>query len=180
MDSEYERMENLRLKMVFVVRHPVQPKMSAQEVAVLTATAGVQLVELQQQAKGNVASSLAEQAMQTASEPALPEASSSFVPDSEDRQRWRHWYLWWNRIGCGKITLRCPDRVAMDAVLAAALEMRLPVVQLHRSQFSMREGVMVQGCGVMTMGGDEAVVIALGPAPSDVLEPVTGSLKLFS
>ncbi|KPA83305.1 hypothetical protein ABB37_02968 [Leptomonas pyrrhocoris] len=174
-DSEYERMEDLRLKMVFVVRHPVQPKMSAQEVAVLTASAGVRLVELHHGGQ-NVSSRSSAETCDSGFVAAS--ASSTFAPTVQDWQRWRHWYLWWNRIGCGKITLKCPEEAVMAEVVRAAEEKRLLVVQLRRSQFGSHDGVAVEK--MTPSDSDEVVVVALGPAPSDLLNPVTGALKLYS
>lgn len=180
-DSEYERMEDLRLKMVFVVRHPVQPKMTAQEVAVLTASAGVQLIELHQPRLASDASNTSgakktKEAVSARS--SSPMSVLGFTPSEDDQQRWLHWYLWWNRIGCAKITLKCPETATMQAVLEGAAEMRLPIVQLRRSHCAYAEGVAAQKG--FSDNVDEVVVIAMGPAPSDVLEPVTGALKLFS
>lgn len=178
-DSEYDRMEELRLKMVFVVRHPVQPKISAQEVAVLTATAAVQLVELHQRNNGSSSLAVAGSRSHEESLGSSPELMP-FTPNAEDQQRWLQWYLWWNRIGCAKITLKCPDIAMMEEVVRCAAELRLPAVQLRRSQFgSQEDGVMAEKA-VVPPNVDEAVLIALGPAPADLLEPVTGALKLFS
>ncbi|KAK7201123.1 Peptidyl-tRNA hydrolase PTH2 [Novymonas esmeraldas] len=153
-DSEYDRMEALRLKMVFVVRNTVQPKITAQEVAVLTASAGIELVELLQRSGPDLA---------------------------EEQQRWRSWYLWWNRIGCAKITLRCPDADTMELIVATAREHGLPIAQLHRPPPSPETAVRAKGIALANAAQPrEVVVLALGPAPSDVLEPITGSLKLFS
>ncbi|TPP43284.1 Peptidyl-tRNA hydrolase PTH2 family protein [Leishmania donovani] len=163
-DSEYEQMEALRLKMVFVVSSRVQPKITAQEVAVLTASAGVQLVELlQQETKLSAAVS-------------VPASESLCAADSQDHQRWRHWYLWWNRIGCGKITLKCPDKDTMELVVATARKHRLPMAMARRSETAVTGGEQVE----IVAKPSDVVVVALGPAPSDVLEPITGSLKLFS
>jgi peptidyl-tRNA hydrolase len=178
-DSEYERMEELQLKMVFVVRHPVQPKMSAQEVAVLTATAGVQLVESHQRdSRSTHRFPIADRDGNTAAAADAAYAQMSFTPTEEDQQRWLHWYLWWNRIGCAKITLKCPGMETMEEVVRTAAEKRLPVVRLRRSQFSSVARLTTEAVVPVTL--DEMVVVAIGPAPSDVLEPVTGALKLFS
>ncbi|KPI84095.1 hypothetical protein ABL78_6851 [Leptomonas seymouri] len=174
-DSEYEQMEELRLKMMFVVRHPVQPKMSAQEVAVLTASAGVELVELHQSSQ-----SVASQSITETSDRCLVSRSTLLVysPTEEDRQRWLQWYLWWTRIGCAKITLKCPDEATITEVMKAAEDKRLPVVYLYRSQSTSQDGVTSRKA--VPSAFDEVVVVALGPAPSDVLQSVTGALKLFS
>lgn len=163
-DSEYEQMEALRLKMVFVVSSRVQPKITAQEVAVLTASAGVQLVELLQQGA------------RLSAAVGAPASESPCAADSQDHQRWRHWYLWWNRIGCGKITLRCPDKDTMELIVATAQKHRLPMTMARRSEMTADGGVPAE----IVAKPSDVVVVALGPAPSNVLEPITGSLKLFS
>ncbi|SYZ68060.1 Peptidyl-tRNA_hydrolase_PTH2 [Leishmania braziliensis MHOM/BR/75/M2904] len=163
-DSEYEHMEALRLKMVFVVRSEVELNITAQEVVVFTASAGIQLVELLQQ-ETNLS--------------AAPSTSASLsvgVAGLQDHQRWRHWYLWWNRIGCGKVTLKCPNKDTMERIIATAQKHRLPMVQVRHSE------IAVPGAAQTTTvpKTSDVVVVALGPAPSDVLEPITGSLKLYS
>lgn len=157
-DAEYNRMEALRLKVVFVVRHPMEPKLLAQDMAVLTASAGVELVELIQKRIRS-----------------LPSGLESTTAE-EDLRQWREWYLWWNRIGCGKITLRCPEQSAFNALVEAAVQRGLPVVQISRG------GKVVPGCSRedATRGGETAVIAAIGPAPSDVLEPISGKLKLLT
>ncbi|CBZ28920.1 conserved hypothetical protein [Leishmania mexicana MHOM/GT/2001/U1103] len=157
-------MEALRLKMVFVVSSRVQPKITAQEVAVLTASAGVQLVELLQQGA------------RLSAAVGAPASESPCAADSQDHQRWRHWYLWWNRIGCGKITLRCPDKDTMELIVATAQKHRLPMTMARRSEMTADGGVPAE----IVAKPSDVVVVALGPAPSNVLEPITGSLKLFS
>ncbi|KAG5496695.1 hypothetical protein JIQ42_03527 [Leishmania sp. Namibia] len=163
-DSEYVEMEAARLKMVFVVRSGVQPKLTTQEVVVLIASAGIKLVELLQKQTNLSAASHA-----SVSAPLC-------AADSREHHRWRHWYLWWNRIGCGKISLRCPDKDTMELIVAAAQESRLPMVQLRRSERAVVGGAQTD----MIAGTPDIVCVALGPAPSDVLGPITGSLKLFS
>ncbi|KAG5472461.1 hypothetical protein LSCM1_03860 [Leishmania martiniquensis] len=163
-DYEYEQMEALRLKMVFVVRSGVQPKLTTQEMVVLVASAGIQLVELIQK------------------QPSLSPVSSASASaslcsvESQHHHCWRRWYLWWNRVGCGKITLRCPDKEKMELIVAAAQERGLPMAQLRRLERAAAEGAQIDRLANST----DAVCVALGPAPSDVLEPITGSLKLFS
>ncbi|KAG5498737.1 hypothetical protein JKF63_03025 [Porcisia hertigi] len=164
-DTEYEEMEALRLKMVFVVRSPMEPRITAQEVVALTVSAGVELVELLlgQTTLGKTAS-------------VFTPGSSSCIGNAQDQQRWHHWYRCWNRVGCGKITLKCPDKDTMELVVATAQEHRLPMAQLRRS--GAPGGRDAQA--VVPKETSDLVVVALGPAPSDVLEPITGSLKLYS
>lgn len=190
--SEYERMEEQRLKMVFVVRQ-FTPKLPANTVAELTAGAGVGLVEwinsLQAAAPGDVAPQHA-QPLLTAHDM----ASHGCIADSEAEEltNWRTWYAWWNRIGCGKITLRCSEPDAMEAVAASAVLNRIPVFLMKKSHITMASpesdhGKKSKGGAPAVFGGgapspdaQEIVVAALGPAPASVLDPITGSFKLFN
>lgn len=168
-DSEYEEMEALQLKIVFVVRNTVQPKITAQEVAVLTASAGVELMELQNHEGG-------QQAARDAGSPSRTLPASASVT-AEERTRWRRWYLWWNRIGCAKIALKCPDADTMHALVTAAEEARLPMALLRRE-----DAIPAAPAGAVQAPSTpgEVVIVSIGPAPAEVLKPITGALKLFS
>lgn len=76
---------------------------------------------------------------------------------------WRKWHVWWRRIGVAKIALRCPDGAALQHATARAAEVGLPHF-VH---------------GTSTASGEPAV-LAIGPAPSSRLDPISGVFKLLS
>lgn len=164
-DSEYSRKEALRLKMMFVVLNGAAVKLPAADVAVLTATAGVGLV---------------------------CKILGGDATTAESSQ-WKDWYSWWNCVGCGKITLKCPDRDLLMAIQVAAELETLPVWTAKRGDVltplqrsSREEGSQKAKNNSRSLPSmpdaqrEEVVVVAIGPAPAAVLDPITGSLKLFS
>ncbi|KEG15625.1 peptidyl-tRNA hydrolase, PTH2 family [Trypanosoma grayi] len=126
-DSELERMEELRLKMVFVIRRDLK-KMPAHDIAALTAGAAVDVVHK--------------------------------IQYGADNTQWLEWYWWWNRVGCAKIALKCPDGETLQRVVAESEAAGLPFSVVGES--------------------GEHTLVAIGPVPSGVLDPITGSLKLLS
>lgn len=204
--SEYERMEGMKLKMVFVVRQ-FAPKLPAHAVAELTAGAGVGLIEWINALSTRRSAGVAE-----ASPPLSPNPNAAgewhrhgclAEPRGGEVDTWLMWYAWWNRIGCAKITLRCSDADVMEAVVAAAVLNRLPVYVMRMSDdvsiASPREsgGGGRQGRGAKQPPAvsevaqqspplaapdteNDVVIVALGPAPAESLDPITGKLKLFS
>jgi peptidyl-tRNA hydrolase len=70
---------------------------------------------------------------------------------------WVDWYNWWSIYGVAKITLRCPDEQTFSEIVAAAQANKLPFAVVASN-----------------------AVVALGPAPAEKLDPVTGALKLLS
>lgn len=127
-ESDTEDLENLRLKMVLIVRKDLP--MTANDVAMRSASAAVGVI------------SHIYKTQQTAA--------------NGDESTWWRWYLWWNRVGVTKIALRCPDASEMMRLQELAVRNNLPYF----------------------VEGD--AVLAVGPAPSDNLEPVSGGLKLLS
>lgn len=72
---------------------------------------------------------------------------------------WVRWLIWWNQVGVAKITLRCPkdDPAELQNLHRLAVELQLP-------------------CAL----SDDERVLAVGPAPSEKLDAVSGKLKLLS
>ncbi|KAH9580141.1 Peptidyl-tRNA hydrolase [Trypanosoma melophagium] len=141
-DSEFERMEELRLKMVLVVRRDVK-KMSTQDTVVSAASAAAELVHK--------------------------------IQKDIDHIKWQEWYLWWNRVGCAKITLKCPDAETLQRIVLEADTSGIPwcsAITATSSQFSSSSS--------SSSALENMMVAALGPAPSAFLDPITGSLKLLS
>ncbi|CCW61594.1 unnamed protein product [Phytomonas sp. EM1] len=170
-ESESMRMEELNLKMILVV-HQGPGKPLASEVARLAVTAAVGLVEKFLVREDG--------------------ASQDAAPVMDE---WLLWYKWWNRLGCGKIVVKCPQRDVLDGVLSAAEADGLPFYvtwQQAPSQLPSRQGHRTcGGCAATAtvnnlkkapeMGevGEGVVVVALGPSPSSRLSPITGHLKLY-
>ncbi len=70
---------------------------------------------------------------------------------------WIDWYNWWSLFGVAKITLRCPDEQSFNELLQAVQTRKLPYSVVASN-----------------------AVLALGPAPAEELDPITGTLKLLS
>nr|CCC91076.1 unnamed protein product [Trypanosoma congolense IL3000] len=141
-ETEFERIEELRLKMILVIRSDGK-KIPAQTVATRAADAAMSLVEA--------------------------------VQSSAAAEDWKRWYLWWNMAGCTKITLKSSSVEELQRLLAEAHGRGLPCC----SGYSDSGVVSFPTAGP---GSDESelTVVAVGPVPSDIVNPLTGSLKLFS
>ncbi|ESL08157.1 hypothetical protein TRSC58_04144 [Trypanosoma rangeli SC58] len=137
-DSEFERIEELQLKMVLVIRRDVTD-MTTNDICALSAGAAVSLVQKIQR-------------------------------DGEHKE-WKVWYEWWRRVGCAKITLKSPDYSTLEQVALAAEAGGLPW-----------HGTLPLPSSLVKEDNEEqmGVVVAVGPAPSAVLNPITGKLKLLS
>ncbi|CAD2218032.1 Peptidyl-tRNA hydrolase PTH2, putative [Angomonas deanei] len=151
-DREYEKAESLRLKMVFVLLNHPKKKLSAQEAAVFTSSAGIKLMNLILKEK-------------------KPDAVGG-VPASV-REDWKRWFLWWGQVGCAKITLKCPESAMLDSIYEVALASNLPCCHIFVPK--------VADSGEIT-GKEhrEAVLVGIGPAPSHKVNEITGHLKLLS
>ncbi|RNF09737.1 peptidyl-tRNA hydrolase, PTH2 family [Trypanosoma rangeli] len=88
-----------------------------------------------------------------------------------EHKEWKVWYEWWRRVGCAKITLKSPDYCTLRQVALAAEARGLP----WHDTFAMPSS-LVKKDNDEQMG----VVVAVGPAPSAILNPITGKLKLLS
>ncbi|RNF17155.1 peptidyl-tRNA hydrolase, PTH2 family [Trypanosoma cruzi] len=136
--SEFERIEDLRLKMVLVIRRDVK-EVSPNEIFTLSAGAAVSLVQKVQR-------------------------------DAEHRE-WKSWYEWWRRVGCAKIALQSPDNRTLRKVALAAEANGLPWYGATSLSSPLDEA---------DAGEQTGVLVAVGPAPSALLDPITGKLKLLS
>lgn len=104
-DSETEALEELRLKMVLIVRKD-EPALSAPSIATKASHAALAvlhntLTAYQNSGEGDKAA-------------------------GEVAEKWWQWYLWWNQIGVAKITLKCPDRQTLLDLHVKAVDCRLP------------------------------------------------------
>ncbi|EKF37805.1 hypothetical protein MOQ_001993 [Trypanosoma cruzi marinkellei] len=136
--SEFERIEDLRLKMVLVIRRDVK-EVNPNDIFTLSAGAAVSLVQ-------------------------------KIRRDAEHRD-WKSWYEWWRRVGCAKITLRSPDSRTLRQVAVAAEASGLPWCGATPLPSPLDEA---------NAGEEMGLLVAVGPAPSALLDPITGKLKLLS
>lgn len=157
--TEEEKYEEMRLKMVFVIRGgPL--KLSSALSASLVSQAAILAIEdvLLHQEKEGVCD---------------PRAKSG------DFIQWATWYTWWRRIGCAKITLKGPDdETKLQKLVDSAQKSHLPVKTID---FLDIQGKHIQpGPGLHEIKEKGIAVVAIGPAPSSIIDPITGSLKLLS
>ena len=103
----------------------------------------------------DLALSVADTASQ-ASEAAISVIAKTLYSGASNSQ-WVDWYNWWSHVGVAKIALRCPDEQTFSEIIALAQSKNLP--------FSVVSS---------------QAVVAIGPAPANELDPLTGSLKLLS
>lgn len=104
-DSETAALEELRLKMVLIVRKD-EPMMSAPSIATKAAQAALAVLHTTFTAY---------------------QGSSELDSDAKAvAEQWWQWYLWWNQIGVAKITLKCPDRQTLIDLHMKAVDCKLP------------------------------------------------------
>lgn len=72
----------------------------------------------------------------------------------------------WNYGGTAKITLKCKDEEEMDLLFAKAISLGV-------------NAYMVHDAGRTQIAAGSATVLGLGPAPKQVLDQITGELKLY-
>ena len=97
-----------------------------------------------------------------------PAAIALPPPDGD----WHEWLRWWNEEGVAKVTLRVNDGAEFAVLVAAAMADGLPLA------------VATSTCGpsAAAAGGGAAAtdaVVAIGPAPVDRINELTGHLKLL-
>lgn len=72
----------------------------------------------------------------------------------------------WNYGGTAKITLKCQDKEEMDLLFAKAISLGVNAYMVHDAgRTQVLEG--------------SATVLGLGPAPKQILDQITGELKLY-
>jgi PTH2 family peptidyl-tRNA hydrolase len=73
----------------------------------------------------------------------------------------------WERQGQMKITLKCPTVAEMDALQFRAHTAGLPQYLVHDA-------------GHTQIDPGSKTVLAIGPAPASLLDPLTGHLRLYA
>jgi PTH2 family peptidyl-tRNA hydrolase len=72
----------------------------------------------------------------------------------------------WERTGCAKIAVKCPNEEELERIAALALEREIPVY-------------LVEDAGRTQIAAGSRTVLGLGPAPVYAFEGVTSHLKLM-
>jgi PTH2 family peptidyl-tRNA hydrolase len=72
----------------------------------------------------------------------------------------------WERTGCAKIAVKCPDEDEMSRIFDKAVQMGIPLY-------------LVEDAGRTQIAAGSRTVLGLGPAPVRVFEGVTSHLKLM-
>ena len=76
------------------------------------------------------------------------------------------WVRRWERQGQMKITLKCPKVQTLQDLAKSASDAAIPLY-------------LVRDAGHTQIDPGSRTVLALGPAPSSTLQPLTGALKLY-
>lgn len=72
----------------------------------------------------------------------------------------------WERTGCAKIAVKCPNEEEMSRIFDRAVKMGIPLY-------------LVEDAGRTQIAAGSRTVLGLGPAPVRVFEGVTSHLKLM-
>lgn len=160
-NDEEEKYENMRLKMVFVIRQ-TSPKLSAALSSSLVCQAAISVIE--DRVLLSTENVVADRTKQR---------------EDDDKQQWDTWYKWWRRIGAAKIALKGPDNeCTLQELVNSAKGAHLPVKMV--SFHDVGQCFIPDGMNYDEKKENDIVVIAIGPAPSLHIDPITGSLKLLS
>jgi PTH2 family peptidyl-tRNA hydrolase len=79
---------------------------------------------------------------------------------------WLGWYSNWRANGATKIALQCLDEVTLKTLKAEAVKARLPCY-------------VISDAGRTQIAAGSKTVLAIGPAPVDVVDRITGHLSLL-
>lgn len=82
------------------------------------------------------------------------------------KKRHPEWLQAWETTGCAKVALKCPDEETLLAIASHARVMGL-------------DSSVIQDAGRTQIASGSKTVVGIGPAPVDVIDKVTGHLKLF-
>lgn len=160
-EDEEEEYENMRLKMVFVIRQ-TSLKLSAALSSSLVSQAAISVVE---------------DRVLLSEEEAT--ATKKKKRGEDDKQQWGTWYKWWRRVGAAKIALKGPDdECKLQELVKCAKDAHLSVKTV--SFQDVDQSLLPEGMRYDEKKKSEIIVIAIGPAPSLHIDPITGNLKLLS
>jgi PTH2 family peptidyl-tRNA hydrolase len=72
----------------------------------------------------------------------------------------------WERSGCAKIAVKCPDEAEMEEIAVRAMSLDIPMY-------------LVEDAGRTQIAAGSRTVLGLGPAPVYMFEGLTSHLKLM-
>ncbi|KAH6561206.1 peptidyl-tRNA hydrolase [Batrachochytrium salamandrivorans] len=84
----------------------------------------------------------------------------------EKSTKTREWIKAWRKYGQAKITLKCPDEATMLAIQAEARILGLPAKSICDA-------------GKTQIKAGSRTVLAIGPAPADLIDKVSGKCRLY-
>ncbi|KAJ1332938.1 peptidyl-tRNA hydrolase [Batrachochytrium salamandrivorans] len=84
----------------------------------------------------------------------------------EKSTKTREWIKAWKKYGQAKITLKCPDEATMLAIQAEARILGLPAKSICDA-------------GKTQIKAGSRTVLAIGPAPADLIDKVSGKCRLY-
>jgi len=93
-------------------------------------------------------------------------AHASLSAAEEAMSRSERWYSEWKEEGQAKIVLKVGSEAELKELLRKARAMRLPAA-------------LIQDRGLTQLEPGTTTCLALGPAPDDLLDRLTGNLKLL-
>jgi len=80
--------------------------------------------------------------------------------------QWKEWAEEWLAEGQKKVVLRVESREELEAVYRQAVEARLPAS-------------IIEDAGLTQLPPGTVTAVAVGPAPAELVDRITGRLKLF-
>lgn len=89
-----------------------------------------------------------------------------FLILSSSNRKWKEWLDAWKISGQMKAVLKVNSREEIEELFKQAMEMNLPCS-------------MISDAGRTQLPPGTITAIAIGPAPSDLIDKITGKLKLY-
>ncbi len=83
-----------------------------------------------------------------------------------EREEWREWLRLWRRMGQKKIVVKVQSERELREIYEKARDENLPAV-------------IIADAGLTQLEPGTVTVVAIGPAPADKVDKITGKLKLL-
>ncbi len=93
-------------------------------------------------------------------------AHASLAAAEEVMKRHQDWFSWWKEGGQAKIVLKVRSEEELRDVFERARSARLPVA-------------LIEDRGLTQVSPGTVTCVGIGPAPDELVDPVTGGLKLL-
>ncbi|MGC9210099.1 MAG: peptidyl-tRNA hydrolase Pth2 [Acidilobus sp.] len=93
-------------------------------------------------------------------------ACEALVKALKEGGRWREWAEEWLAQGQKKVVLRVDSREELEDIYRKAVELGLP-------------SAIIEDAGLTQLPPGTVTAVAVGPAPAELVDKVTGHLKLF-